>query len=737
MNTHFRSCSFAVLVCSLLAISSRSLASWRNDPPDTVMIQRVSGLDPLKPELITTPPTIDGNLDEPFWKLAPHVSGFKTYAPDFDKIPKEQTEVALAYDKDNLYFAFRCYDDPSKIKASLSARDKMTQDDFVCINLDSFNDQQALTAFYVNPLGIQGDSRFSNNNEDFSPDFVWYSAGKIDSLGYTVEVQLPLKSLRYTQNDPTMMGVILERFISRRSEHSTFPRLDPAKGLALLTQMYPVAYSGIEHYKLLEILPAVTATRQDSRIGNTLVRNKQESDASLTAKYGITSDLIMDGTLNPDFSQVESDAGQVDVNLRHDLYFPEKRPFFLEGLDNFNVASNATPLDPSIYYSRTISDPLVGTKLTGKIGESNTIAAIYALDNVPEYNRDALGRYVNVPILRYKRTLSNDSYMGLMYAARELEHTNNRVVGYDELYRVSDASVVESNGFLSWAKYDPSQPSVAGNTFGTRFSRDTRNLGFSFNFREMSEDFRADMGFITRTGIVNFVEYLNPRVFPDSKLFQRIGFEFTTGQTRDIPSGLWEVSNDAAVNVFFLGNWLFRTRLNHSTEIFNAQRFQTSGVHTQVQAHLTDKVYANLLYRRIRAVYYRTADQGYSNVANVDIVLQPWESLQAEGTYSYSDFYRSIDDEKLVYEGITRLKLTYQVNQYLFFRGIAEYNNLYKELAPEFLTSFTYIPGTAVYLGYGSIFDKVHWDGKAFVPADSFLEMQRGLFMKMSYLWRS
>src|ERR1041385_4993095 len=258
MINDFRPCSFPALILALFyPVLLTCTQAYAYQGGDTVTVPAPPLMEPLHPELISTPPVIDGNIDEQFWKLAPHVSGFKTFAPDFDVVPKEQTDVALAYDRENIYFAFRCFDDPGKIKASISARDKVSQDDFICINLDAFNDQQGLTAFYVNPLGIQGDSRFTAGNEDFSPDFVWYSAGKIDSAGYSVEVQLPLKSLRYNNDEPTMMGVILERFISRRSEHSSYPRLDPAKGFAILTEMVPLAYPGINHSTLLEIFPTL------------------------------------------------------------------------------------------------------------------------------------------------------------------------------------------------------------------------------------------------------------------------------------------------------------------------------------------------------------------------------------------------------------------------------------------------------------------------------------------------
>ena len=693
-------------------------------------------VDTLRPYRVSSPPVIDGVFDEPFWKLAQSISNFKTFIPDFDVIPQEQTEVALAYDAENLYFAFRCYDEPDKIKTSVSARDKMMQDDFICINLDAFNDQQGLNAFYVNPHGMQGDSRFAAGNEDFSPDFVWYSAGKIDSSGYTVEVQLPLKSLRYRTDEPTVMSVILERYISRRSEHSCFPRLDPAKGFALLTQMQPVVYSGIEHYKLLEVLPAMTATRQDIRNGNNLDRDKQEAEVSLTAKYGITSDLILDGTVNPDFSQIESDAGQVDVNLRYSLFYPEKRSFFLEGKDHFNLAVSANSFDPSIYYSRTIADPFIGTKLTGKIGTHNTVAALYVVDRVLESDRPVLGDYMHVPVIRYKRALDDDSYIGLLYAGRELEGSNNRVIGYDEQYRVSEGSVLESNGFLSWAKDGPSVPSTKGHTFGLRYAYNTRNLDYSLNFREVSDNFRADMGYLTRTGLVNFIGFIRPKIYPQGEFLQRIDFDIATGQTKDRFSGLWETGNDVAITSYFGGSWIFRTRFTYSTEIFDGQAFQTSGVHSQIRAQVTNQIFVNLLYRRIRSIYYPTPEQGKSNLINATLTLQPSDQIKAEGSFTYSDFTSDATNSILYDYGITRLKLTYQVNQYLFFRTIGEYNDFRNQLATDFLASFTYIPGTVVYLGYGSIFNKVEWDGAAYVESDRFLEMRRGLFLKMSYLWR-
>jgi hypothetical protein len=264
-----------------------------------------------------------------------------------------------------------------------------------------------------------------------------------------------------------------------------------------------------------------------------------------------------------------------------------------------------------------------------------------------------------------------------------------------------------------------------------------RNLDYNVNFREVSENFRADMGYLARTGVVNFLGLVRPKFYPDSKFFQRIDFEIGPSVTKDRPSGLWETSDDLAFDLYFSGNWTFRTRLNYSTEIFDDQRFQTSGVHSQLRGQVTKQLAINLLYRRIRAIYYPTPEQGKSNVVNAVLTLQPSDNFLAEGSFVYTDFYPDAVDTKLYSYGITRLKLTYQVNQYLFFRAIEQYNDYRSELTNDFLASFTYIPGTAVFIGYGSIFDKVSWDGTEYVSSDRLLEMRQGLFLKMSYLWRS
>ena len=367
--------------------------------------------EPLRPFRTDVPPVLDGRLDDPVWRTAPQETGFITYYPDFGAAMSEPTWVWYAYDRENLYFAFQCRDSrPDQIKTSVSARDKIRQDDWICINLDTYNDQQAIYALYVNPAGIQMDSRATSNSEDIGIDLVWYSEARVDSLGYSVEMKIPLKSLRFPRRNPVEMAVIFERHISRRSEAGTYPPLDPAKGNNFLIQTRPLLYQDIAFHNLFEILPAVTYTNNRTVDQGRWISEDNRGEASLTAKYGITSDFILDAAINPDFSQVESDAGQIDFNQRYALYYTEKRPFFLEGRDHFVFgASNEDDPLSMVLHTRTIADPLVGFRLTGKFGKRHSLDAMYALDELP--GDLGQGEYAHVAVLRYKRALRSDGFL--------------------------------------------------------------------------------------------------------------------------------------------------------------------------------------------------------------------------------------------------------------------------------------------------------------------------------------
>jgi hypothetical protein len=695
-------------------------------------------LPPIKPFRTDIPPLIDGVLDDPVWKHAPTETGFKTWTPDFGKDMAEKTVVSYAYDRENLYFAYRCYDrEPSKIKATLAARDTIQRDDWVCLNLDSFNDAQSLYAFYVNPLGIQGDSRLEGalENEDYTVDVVWYSAGKIDAEGYAVEIKLPFKSIRYRRKEPVEMGIIFERRVSRQSEQGTYPPLDPAQGPNFLTQMRPLHFSEIKHYTLFEALPAATYGRQSTLDEGELQAEKPNADLSLTAKYGLTSQLILDGTANPDFSQVESDAGQVDFNLRYALFYPEKRPFFLEGREKFTFAANqsADPLD-AIVHTRTIVDPLLAFKLNGKLSSKDTVASIYALDELPEGGPED---YAHFAIVRYKRALQQDSYWGAFMTGRFQGPHYNAVAGSDGQIRLAPSSLASYHLFTSFTKAGEGAEVGEGTALGLQYDFITRDWILNFSVKDLSKDFETETGYLTRNGLTRLRAGAVRMLYPKSKLVLRIDPIVQAVQTRDKFADLWETYDSLDVRLIFPRNTTLTLGGRYATEIYSGNRFGRTSVRLVGSSLITKKFSLSLSYTYGQKIRYLEAPyQGRGSDGSASATYFPSEKLRFALTLAYSDFTRSADGAKEYDYAIVRSVNIYQVNKYLFFRAIGEYNSFRKRIVTDFLASFTYIPGTVIYVGYGNAYEKIAWIDGASVPADRYRESRRGFFFKASYLWR-
>jgi hypothetical protein len=693
----------------------------------------------IKAFKVAKAPVIDGILDEEVWKQALAFTDFKTFIPDFGKTILQQTKAWVAYDEENLYFAFDCQDtEPEKIKANVSGRDAIVQDDWICLNIDSRFDQQAMYAFYINPLGIQMDTRFAAGKEDPSIDLVWYSAGKLDDHGYNVEVKIPLKSLRFSTGDPVSMGLLLERYVSRSATHVGYPHLDPTMGFNLLPQLMRVDYQGVKHYSLFEAIPAVTYLHKDIREGDQLVKDTRKPDLSLTLKYGITSDLILDATVNPDFSQVESDAGQVDVNLRYELYYPEKRPFFLEGREKFNIgATQASIVDPMFFLvnTRTIVNPISGVKFTGNINKKNSIALLYGADELPRDSSSVPRNYAHFPILRYKYNLKNDGYLGALYTGRETKGGSNRVAGTDAQIRINKSSLLEYNVFGSQTSDTLSK--VSSHAEGLYFHSETRDLNYGISLKNIGEGFDVATGYINRTGISQATGLIHPILYTSSKFFRRFDLELFSSATYDHIYSMWETTNHASIMALLGGTVQTRFKYSYSNEIFLGKRFNTGGLQILLQGRYQNWFSGTFSYRRTSAIYYSANPfGGLSNRLAVTATFQPWSKFETTLSFIYSDFFRNGDNVKIYQYPIERLNLTYQFNKYLFIRGILEYNGYRKTLLTDFLVSFTYIPGTVCYLGYGSLYEQsdesMPFLGREVKP----LEMQRGFFVKLSYLFR-
>lgn len=693
--------------------------------------------DILKPLRAAATPLIDGVLDDAAWQEAQEISGFKTFIPDFSRDQSERTSAYMAYDAENLYFAFRCHDrTPDRIKASMASRDTIMTDDFVCINLDSFNDQQALYAFYVNPLGIQADSRFAGNVEDFSADFVWTSAGRLEADGYAVEIAIPFKSIRYTGRERVEMAIFFERFISRSSEHGSFPEMDPAKGYAFLSQMQPLELRDIRRYTLLEVLPSAVYDLRHEQDAGRLQRSESKGELGVSAKLGLTSKLVLDLAWNPDFSQVESDAGQVDANLRSDLYYTEKRPFFLEGSDIFQLAGMSFFM--SAVHTRRIVDPLLGFKLTGKLGSRDTLGAIFAVDEDVQdpLHAGAGAENAAFTIFRYKRALGGDSFLGAFYTGREQSADYNRLVGLDGQLRLSRSETLSFHGFASFTD-NPSMPDERGTALNSYYSKSTRDLDLTGCFYSISRGFFSENGFLSRAGLTGLESEIGPKFYPKSDFFRKVKPRLWIYVIRDHESRMNEALGRFGVDLLLPGNTGLTLEAWTGSEIFLDRRFDISQYRLIANSWLSKKLYLYLGWRRGNQVRYAQEPfQGYGNAAAGILRYLPTDKLQWEVRLTYADLFARADGSKVYEYTILRNKLTYQVNKYLFFRGVLEYNDYRRKLLGDLLVSFTYIPGTVIQLGYGSLYEKMRWDESEYRPADRFLEMKRGLFFKASYLWR-
>ncbi|HSK08824.1 MAG TPA: DUF5916 domain-containing protein [Vicinamibacterales bacterium] len=692
---------------------------------------------PLQPARVSVPPRIDGVLDDEAWTQSPQVTGFKTWMPDYGREMGDQTIAWYAYDAENLYFAFKAFDrEPGKIKASMASRDSIRPDDWICINLDSFNDQQALYAFYVNPLGIQMDSRYAAGRDDVGFDAVWYSAGRIDADGYTIELRIPFKSIRYSGGDPVTMSVVFERFVSRRREGGTWPALDPKAAGNFLIQGRPIVFGDIRHYKLLEVLPDATYSRHDVASGGRLRNETSAGDLGVSVKYGLTAQLTADGTYNPDFSQVEADAGQIDVNLRHALFFAEKRPFFLEGQEVFNLGGPAQHSTlQSIVYTRNIVNPVGGVKVSGKLAAADTFAALYAVDESGEGQGGAT--HAQFSTIRYKRGLNQDAYLGGFYAGREQGDVYNRVAGADGLLRLNQSTWFGFHGFGSSTRHEGDREGAAGHALGVDFTRETRRLTVYANAFDVSKTFAADSGYLTRNGVAAVTGYVAPRFYPRKGIVQRAQPSLTTVQMRDAYSGLWEGYNEAGLTLSLRRAASLAFLYNYSTEVFNGREFGTGGYSAQGSIQLTNRVRIQGSVTGRDAIYY-AADPfgGRSRRGSLSVVYQPSDQWNQLLSLTYANFDRGGEGGRLYDYTIARSRTTFQLNRFLFFRGIVEYNSFRRELLTDLLASFTYIPGTVLHVGYGSLYERTRWNGVEDVRDSRLREARRGLFLKASYLWR-
>jgi hypothetical protein len=679
---------------------------------------------------MTEAPKIDGNLDNPLWKnQALKIEDFLQYAPKEKGIPTQKTVVYIGYDHKNLYVAFQCYDsEPEKIRASITNRDNIIDDDWVAVFLDTFNEKRRAFAFIINPLGVQLDcirtEQGGNDVMDESWDTVFYSDGQIDGEGYTVEMAFPFKSIRFPDEEVKVWNLFLGRNIVRTGEVITWPGLS-REIPGLICQSQPVVIRGeVEKGKNFELMPIFTSLKtKDTKI---------DPQLGLNFKWGISSDLTMDLTLNPDFSHIEADAPQIDINQRFALYYAEKRPFFLEGMEIFQFPDDG--LD--IVYTRRITDPAGGAKLTGKVGRF-TYGLLSAYDVNPteslwEVSNGGTHRQDNAlfNIFRMKTDIFKQSYIGLCLADKEINGSYNRVVGVDGQLMFNNRYFITFQAVGSKTKFPNRETDVAPALYA-EFMYYSKYVGAGAWWKSIHPDFEASSGFVNRVDYKSYGVYSFFNAYPQKQFLNQLRLSLSAGirgsYFEDIVQDKWIRTNFQFRFTEF--NQVFITYMNEM-ERYEGIGFHKNWLSIEGQNNLISWMPFGLYFQTGNSIFYDPEDPfvGWSNTYGVYVQLKPNKRLRIGVDFTKQTFWEKWGGEQVFDFNVIRQRTTYQISKALSLRAIVDYNHFDKEVYGSFLVSYILKPGTVFFLGVDNDFLRQNSGGYG--------QTNYSVFLKFSYWWR-
>jgi hypothetical protein len=546
---------------------------------------------PVRIPRLETPPVIDGKLDDAVWQQAALFGDFLQTNPGNNIKPTHPTEFMMGYDSKHLYLAFRVIQDRDKVRATVARRDNIFNDDYVLVHLDTFNDQRQAYLLFFSPLGIQADGTFTEGRgEDYSLDIVMESKGVLTEDGFTIEVAIPFKSLRYEAGKNKNWGLHINRRVKyNNNEYNSWMPTNRSISGWLNQAGQITGLEGIETTRQLEINPSFTVSQSGRRTKHTFDRDPAgrfvnegvKGDFGFTAKFGLTPTITLDFAYNPDFAQVEADAPVSTANVRFPIFFPEKRPFFLERIDIFQSGLN-------LVNTRAIVDPDIAAKLTGRRGK-NTFGILYASDNAPgNYSKDeredlliclqrrqaapcSIERFVNrnadIGVLRLKRDIGRQHNLGFFATTYNFVDRHNHTAGLDGRFRLSEKIVTDFQVVGTHSRryfYNPNSDRDeyrTGNGVGYRVwgERAGKNLYMNYVATGRSRDYRADVGFTQRTDtnyVGSFIRYETDRDAKKSIIYKRIFNETNMSYDWGGRSQLWQTNTQGMLALqrqFYVG----------------------------------------------------------------------------------------------------------------------------------------------------------------------------------------
>jgi hypothetical protein len=465
-------------------------------------------VEPVRIARFEKAPVIDGKLDDEVWKQGSVLGDFYQTSPGDNTRPSKPTEMRIGYDSKFLYLAFHCYDEPDKVRATVAKRDNIFNEDNVRVFIDTFNDQRRAYVLGFNPYGVQQDGIMTEGSgTDYNVDIVMESKGIITTDGWTVEVAIPFKSLRYEAGKGKLWGFHAWRNIDRFNDEIDSWMPNSRDNSSFLNQSgHLTGLENISTERQLEIIPSLTLSESARRVrtipkplvaANALlydpgrmVNEPFKLDPGVTAKFGITPTVTLDLAINPDFAQVEADQTVVTANQRFPIFFPEKRPFFLEGIDIFQTQISAVN-------TRTIVDPDVAVKLTGKRGR-NTFGLMFASDNAPgnfseDERRDTellpdIQRFIDknayVGVLRLKRDVGRENRIGFLATTYSFIEKHNQLAGFDGRFRLDQQTVMSFQVLASTSRGYFYNPDINDNLYRTG-----NGLAYAFRYEKNGRHF--------------------------------------------------------------------------------------------------------------------------------------------------------------------------------------------------------------------------------------------------------
>ena len=735
------------LICVLGSSASHAAESSKNQKSFSVNAVKIQS------DIVLT-----GKLSDPQWRLAPTVECPYKIQPGENTPATQRTYVKILYNSRFIYFGFVCADSaPSAIRAHISDRDNNFGDDFVFAALDTYKDNQRAYEFVANPYGIQGDLMRTGNNEDASWDAVWYSKATINDTGYVVEMAIPFKSIHFPSKKLQDWTIALIRNFPRASRQqfswTPFDRNDPC------TMCQGGTLRGLQDLEAtgtMEVLPYVMGF-QAGNLTDASDPASEFSDGKISGrvgggiKFSPNPSLFAEAVVNPDFSQVESDATQISVNSNYAIYYNEKRPFFLDGADIFNTQLTD-------FYSRMINNPIGAAKLIEK-SDGLTIAYLAASDrNSPftiageegsESVETSLQSFSN--ILRAKYDFGTQSFIGALGTARNFTDAHDYTGGIDwtifldanysfrgqmlasDTKEINDQSVYYDSTFFGSTKYTPGfdGQSYNGTALYTQFRRDARAYSFGLTYQDISPTFQAENGFITGNDlrIIDLQNYYNfypvNSLIDQGQLWMDNNLQFDYNNAR---KQRWTVAGiylglKSQTNITML-------YIPYNEELYHSVRFNKIN-RGEISVNSSPATYISLSadVQIGKFIDRDSALTGYGHNISVSVSVKPTSQLELDLSYSRSRLSNE-STNNLFYDGyISRFTGIYQFSSDVFLRLIGQYDQFSKAVEIDPLLSYKLNPFTICYAG--STHDLTDY-GNPY----GFEQTERQFFIKLQYLWR-